>query len=269
MENTKLFVKRSSTLNLPSLFDDVNDQHLVSAIIVPTRDRDEQWDIFTEHFCSFWTFNSTPLHIWRVEQAPLKSFNRAWLFNVGFKLHTSGNDTDSSSCICIHDVDLLPDPGVDYLSCSSPTQISSELEHYNWGIPYPTSVGGVLLASQDHWRRVNCMSNQFWGWGGEDDELYYRLKKMGLLMQDNLPRRPARGKGRFRKNSVSHNRKKNIDKEYNQNLALLRGMQDGSLDPFNDGLNQVEFVLQGSIQSLNLECNPLVTIHSVVVSFKE
>lgn len=28
--------------------------------------------------------------------------------------------------------------------------------------------------------QVNGMSNRYWGWGREDDELYVRLKKAGL-----------------------------------------------------------------------------------------
>jgi hypothetical protein len=39
-------------------------------------------------------------------------------------------------CVVLHDVDLVPHPGVPYTECDSPIQLGSELEHFNWGVPY-------------------------------------------------------------------------------------------------------------------------------------
>jgi len=36
--------------------------------------------------------------------------------------------------------------------------------------------GGVSALSSDHMRAVNGYSNQFWGWGGEDDDMSLRLR---------------------------------------------------------------------------------------------
>ena len=35
-------------------------------------------------------------------------------------------------------------------------------------------VGGVLAISPLHYRQVNGFSNIYWGWGGEDDDMYKR-----------------------------------------------------------------------------------------------
>jgi hypothetical protein len=37
-------------------------------------------------------------------------------------------------------------------------------------------VGGALALRTTHMRKVNGWSNQFWGWGGEDDDMALRIK---------------------------------------------------------------------------------------------
>ena len=37
-----------------------------------------------------------------------------------------------------------------------------------------TIVGGVLAVSGTHMLDTNGFSNTFWGWGGEDDDMYRR-----------------------------------------------------------------------------------------------
>ena len=37
-------------------------------------------------------------------------------------------------------------------------------------------MGGVVAFSKDQFEKVNGFSNQFWGWGGEDDDLAMRVR---------------------------------------------------------------------------------------------
>ena len=39
---------------------------------------------------------------------------------------------------------------------------------------YITLVGGALALRPPHMTLVNGFSNTFWGWGGEDDDMYNR-----------------------------------------------------------------------------------------------
>ena len=41
-------------------------------------------------------------------------------------------------------------------------------------IPYPQFVGGVLAMTSGQFIAVNGFSNFYFGWGGEDDDMYKR-----------------------------------------------------------------------------------------------
>ena len=47
-------------------------------------------------------------------------------------------------------------------------------------MPYKTIFGGVTAISVDHFKQVNGYSNLFWKWGGEDDDMWNRLRENGL-----------------------------------------------------------------------------------------
>ena len=42
-------------------------------------------------------------------------------------------------------------------------------------LTYEELIGGVLNIRTEHFLAVNGYSNLYWGWGAEDDDLYYRL----------------------------------------------------------------------------------------------
>lgn len=41
---------------------------------------------------------------------------------------------------------------------------------------YTNFIGGILLLTLQDFKKVNGMSNKYWGWGLEDDEFFLRLK---------------------------------------------------------------------------------------------
>ena len=41
-------------------------------------------------------------------------------------------------------------------------------------------IGGITSFSESQFRQLNGFPNNFWGWGGEDDELYQRTKEVGM-----------------------------------------------------------------------------------------
>lgn len=187
------------------------------AIVVPFRDRGAHLDGFRIRIRALieaWRARGAN-HSWTVviaEQFDNALFNRGYLFNAGFQLALSLGSKDGRSfdCVVMHDIDILPEPNVDYGWCRQPIQLSGEISCWQGTVPYPTNVGGVVSLSPTHWRRINGFSNEYEGWGGEDDDLYLRLKQNDLLKgqchtwcaqksktTDPVVMRPPLGKGKF------------------------------------------------------------------------
>ncbi|KAJ2941598.1 hypothetical protein O0L34_g14652 [Tuta absoluta] len=148
------------------------------AIIVPFRDRFEELLEFVPHMNDFLNKQKIPFHIFVLQQSDSNRFNRASLINVGF-LYTR-KDYDY---IAMHDVDLLPiNDNLKYeYPALNPLHISSPKTHPKYH--YDTFIGGILLVRREHFELVRGMSNNYWGWGLEDDEFYVRLKDAGLTVQ--------------------------------------------------------------------------------------
>lgn len=153
-----------------------NHEHNL-AIIVPFRDRFDELLEFVPHMTKFLRKQNVSHRIIIVNQRDSFRFNRAALINVGFLY--SERDFDY---IAMHDVDLLPIN--DELKYSyprdGPLHVSSPKLHPKYH--YEKYIGGILLISRNHYRLVNGMSNQYWGWGLEDDEFYVRLKEAELTV---------------------------------------------------------------------------------------
>ena len=174
----------------------VIDRARYIALVIPYRNRQVHLDAFVSHIRDYVVehFEDHHFRVLIVNQDDNEPFNRAWLANVGFAEAMKIREWD---CVVLHDVDLVPQPGVPYTRCDWPVQLGSELEHFNWGVPYGASAGGVVSMSPKHWRQINGYSNEYKGWGGEDDDLYHRLKLNGLLARTGVMHRPDKGLGRF------------------------------------------------------------------------
>lgn len=56
--------------------------------------------------------------------------------------------------------------GITMHTCSCSSSLS---------VPYDRYFGGACLMKEGHIRRVNGWSNVYWGWGGEDDDMWRRI----------------------------------------------------------------------------------------------
>lgn len=43
-------------------------------------------------------------------------------------------------------------------------------------LPYEEFFGGVSGMTTDQFQKINGFPNAFWGWGGEDDDLWHRYE---------------------------------------------------------------------------------------------
>ena len=48
-------------------------------------------------------------------------------------------------------------------------------------LPYQGLFGGAGSFTREHFELINGFSNVFWGWGGEDDDLFQRYNQYILI----------------------------------------------------------------------------------------
>ena len=138
-------------------------------VIVPYRDRYDQLLDFKKGITEYLKFKKIDFELIVVEQDNAKAFNRGKLLNIGFKY------AKKLKCnyVVFHDVDMLP-LAVDYCYCDYPVHLASERAVFD------EYFGGVTMFPVEHFEKINGYSNDYWGWGFEDDDLLYRCKVNNL-----------------------------------------------------------------------------------------
>ncbi|VDO00124.1 unnamed protein product [Rodentolepis nana] len=171
------------------------------------------------------------------EQNGTGPFNRAKLFNAAIrevKKAPKGDRLSGSKCFAFHDVDKLPiNLDVPYSCATGPQQLVWSFQSDNETVEtYSSFLGGVTMFSMDQLERINGASNSFVGWGGEDDDLWRRVKMAGLEVVE-----ADKNKGHFYEGNYWHSRELNPNR-----LALLKRENQESIMR-NDGLRQVNYTL--------------------------
>lgn len=189
------------------------------SIIIPFRNREKHLEIL---LTSIVDKIKEEFDIVVVEQFNSKPFNKAKLLNIGFDYKK--NDSDY---FCFHDVDMIPQEDVDY-SCTEDAivHLSSRISQFSYKLPSENYCGGVISFKKNDFVQINGFSNEYWGWGGEDDDLYFRIKKSKLPF--------------IRKNctfdSLLHNREINQE-DYQKNYNRLHSHYDYQ----KDGLSNLSY----------------------------
>lgn len=144
------------------------------AILIPFRDRESHLRIFLNHMHAFLMKQQLEYGIYVVEQTKGLEFNRGFLFNVGYKEALKDSDY---VCFVLHDVDLLPENDHNIYTCpiDQPKHLAVASEKWQYKLPYTSYFGGVSTLTREQYEAVNGFSNEFFGWGGEDDDFYNRV----------------------------------------------------------------------------------------------
>jgi hypothetical protein len=155
------------------------------AIIIPFRDlekdkkRTQELNTLVSYFANY--FDNNNYKIFVVEQSnDSRKFNRGQLLNIGF-LYAMKEGYDN---FIFHDVDLLPSEELKEYYVNTPTNepvhIAAVWDRYNKN---PDYFGGIVAFNKEMFQRINGYPNDFWGWGGEDDELYKRTRKFYNILK--------------------------------------------------------------------------------------
>ncbi len=229
------------------------------AIIVPYRDRAEHRKEFVPYMEQY--IKGIDYTIFFIEQGNSLPFNRATLLNIGFQENLNEYDY-----FVFHDVDLIP-VDADYSYNKNVTRIASGYESFNWQLPYPESMGGVVMFEKKSFLEINGFSNNYWGWGREDDELYMRVIAAKIPITDRH--------GLYR--ALKHFRMKDDALlEYNTQVRAEAAEKFKKGD-FSEGLSTTKYTVvkkkafseQSVVITVDFEMNAQVNYSSVKYNLKD
>lgn len=154
------------------------------AIIVPYRNRPTQLESLLDHLNPILERQQLEFQVFIVNQLEDGIFNRAKLMNAGVKYlkEQSGIEWD---CYIFHDVDLLLEDYGGLYRCSNdhPRHLSAAINKYRYKTPWKGITGGVMAFTPEQFEKVNGYSNEYWGWGCEDDDMYIRVVSACLRLE--------------------------------------------------------------------------------------
>ena len=142
-------------------------------VIVPYRKRPGHLRKFRQSIESYLKDQDYELIV--VEQSDDLPFNRGKLLNIGFEYAVR----QQCDYVVFHDVDMLP-IDVDYSYSDVPIHLATGFTNSDREI-FDTYFGGVTLFPVDLFKKVNGYSNEYWGWGFEDDDLLMRLTEQHIF----------------------------------------------------------------------------------------
>jgi len=195
------------------------------AVVIPYRDREENMKILLPELNEYLDKQNIVRKIYVIEQEPGKTFHRGLMRNIGFL--EADSDCDY---FVFHDVDMVPKT-TDYSYESNPTHLAVAASQFNYGLPYDGYFGGVVMFTREDFTKINGYSNEYVGWGGEDDDLLYRCHLAGLKVQRKSP-------GIFK--SLDHPRGIN-NVAYDGNIKRIQAMWRGEIDWKSEGLNTSKY----------------------------
>ena len=106
-------------------------------------------------------------------------FNRGAMKNIAAKFAFE----DGCDYIVWHDIDMIPEEGggADYSYPEEhPVHIATSISQMNYKLKYFEYFGGAVLFTKEQVEKTNGYSNEYWDWGSEDDDLFWRCYLEGL-----------------------------------------------------------------------------------------
>ncbi|NXD07165.1 B4GT4 galactosyltransferase, partial [Nothocercus nigrocapillus] len=200
------------------------------AILIPHRNRERHLLYLLEHLHPFLQRQQLDYGIYVIHQAGSTKFNRAKLLNVGYLEALKEENWD---CFIFHDVDLVPENDFNIYMCDrQPKHLVVGRNNTGYRLRYQGYFGGVTALTREQFSKVNGFSNNYWGWGGEDDDLRIRVE-----MQKMRVMRPSPDVARY--TMIFHTRDQG-NEENGERMKLLRQV---SKMWKTDGLNSCSYKL--------------------------
>jgi hypothetical protein len=145
-------------------------------VCIPYRNRKEHIERLIPHLSKHLAEQGIDHSFYVGHQIDNKLFNRGSMKNIASHYAFE----DGCDYIAWHDVDMLTideDGQIlgDYTYPEeTPIHIATKLSKYNYGLGYDQYFGGVVLFTKEQAYKTNGYSNEYWDWGQEDDDLFWR-----------------------------------------------------------------------------------------------
>ncbi|KAL7386459.1 hypothetical protein ABVT39_008783 [Epinephelus coioides] len=202
------------------------------AIIIPFRHRENHLKYWLHYLHPILRRQKIDYGIYIINQLGEDTFNRAKLLNVGYTEALKDAEYD---CFIFSDVDLIPMDDRNLYHCyDQPRHFAIAMDKFGFRLPYAGYFGGVSGLSKKQFLKINGFPNEYWGWGGEDDDIYNRITLNGMKVS-----RPDVRIGRYR--MIKHER----DKHNEPNPQRFNKIQNTKNTMKKDGISSLTYkVLQ-------------------------
>lgn len=156
-------------------------------VCVPYRDRELHLNEFIPKVGKYLKNQGIEFQMYFCHQTDDKLFNRGATKNIAAK-HAIEEGCDY---IVFHDIDMIPEEGCDYSYPQDyPIHIATQISQMGYKLKYHEYFGGAVLFSKEQLEATNGYSNNYWDWGMEDDDLFWRCHKEGLTNDTYLTGKP-------------------------------------------------------------------------------
>jgi hypothetical protein len=220
------------------------DQKLT--VLVPYRDRADHLARLIPTLSDELRRQEISYRIIVIEQSSDELFNRGKLLNIGAHFASPFSDY-----FCLHDVDAIPILA-NYGCPSQPLRLVSNLLTPS-GEAQRTDYyfSGAVSIRKEQFIAANGYSNAYFGWGKEDDDLFFRLLLSGFVCYYD-----ARGKfwdlpnphGQQTRGSHAF-----VPPQLRRNRRLRSLLVRGLADPQSDGLSTLKYEIVSTKQSPEYE----------------
>jgi hypothetical protein len=146
------------------------------AVIVPYRNRQQHLEVLLPKLTAHLKADGIDHRVIVVEQLDAGPFNRGRLINVGMNYAQSWADY-----YCIHDVDAIP-LVASYQCPSMPLRLVTTVTRSGVAVKRADHYfSGAISIRKEQAFACNGFSNDYWGWGKEDDDFFFRLLVAGYI----------------------------------------------------------------------------------------
>lgn len=152
-------------------------------VCVPYRNRETHLKEFVPRVSKFLEDRNIDFQMYFGHQVDDKLFNRGAMKNVAAEWAFK----EGCDYVVWHDIDMIPEDGCDYsFPEEKPVHIATNISQSDYMLKYEEYFGGAVIFSKEQVMKTNGYSNDYWDWGMEDDDLFWRCILEGYGDEQSL-----------------------------------------------------------------------------------